>query len=120
MPKKVNLQEKFERISELWSPKVVAQVNDVDIKLAKLQGEFVWHHHPDEDELFLVVAGRLLLEFRDHSVWLEEGECLLVPRGVEHRSVAPEEVHVILVEPRTTLNTGNIRNERTLAELERI
>jgi mannose-6-phosphate isomerase-like protein (cupin superfamily) len=117
---KVNLKQKFARIDESWSPKIVAQVNDTYVKLVKFQGEFIWHHHDDEDELFLVVQGRLLMQFRDREVWLDEGEFIVVPRGVEHRPVAPDEVHVVLIEPRTTLNTGNVRNERTLAELERI
>ncbi len=118
--KKVNLAEKLALIPETWSPRLVAEVNGTDVKLAKLHGEFVWHHHPEEDELFLVLAGRLRLEFRDGEVWLEEGEMMVVPRGVEHRPVAPEEVHVLLVEPRGTLNTGNLRDERTIDQIERI
>jgi mannose-6-phosphate isomerase-like protein (cupin superfamily) len=90
------------------------------VKLVKFQGPFVWHHHGGEDELFLVVKGRFRMEFRDRHVWLEEGEFLIVPRGVEHRPVADLEAHVLLFEPATTLNTGNVRNERTLDELERI
>ena len=90
------------------------------MKLVKFQGPFVWHHHGGEDELFLVVKGRFRMEFRDRHVWLEEGEFLIVPRGVEHRPVADLEAHVLLFEPATTLNTGNVRNERTLDELERI
>ena len=86
----------------------------------KFQGEFVWHHHENEDELFLVVKGRMLMRLRDRDVWLGEGEFFIVPRGVEHMPVAPQEVHVILLEPKTTLNTGNVRNERTLMELKRI
>ncbi len=117
---KVNLAGKLGLIAETWTPRLVAEVNDTDVKLAKLQGEFVWHHHPDEDELFLVLAGRLRIEFREREVWLEEGELLVVPRGMEHRPVAPEEVHVLLVEPRGTLNTGNVRSERTLDEIEKI
>lgn len=117
---KVNLRDRLAQFSEFWSPKLVARVNDTDIRLVKIQGEFVWHHHPAEDELFLVLRGRLLLQFRDQDVWLEEGECLVVPRGVEHRPVAPEEVHIMLVEPSTTLNTGNVVNERTVHEPEQI
>ena len=117
---KLNLREKFGQFAEAWSPKVVAAVNDTDVKLVRLRGDFVWHRHEHEDELFLVVAGRLRMEFRDHEVWLEPGELLVVPRGVEHRPCAPEEALVLLVEPRGTLNTGNLRNERTVAQPERI
>ena len=117
---KVNIAEKLSRFQDHWSPKLVAQVNDADIKLAKLQGEFVWHHHEQEDELFLVLKGRLLMQFRDREEWIEEGEFIVVPHGVEHRPVAPEEVHLMLIEPRGTLNTGNVVNERTVAALERI
>lgn len=113
---KINLAEKLSRFSERWSPKVVARVNDSAVKLVKLQGEFVWHHHEAEDELFLVLAGRLLIQFRDREVWLDPGELIVVPRGVEHRPVAAEEVHVLLVEPSTTLNTGNVRDERTVEQ----
>jgi GrpB-like predicted nucleotidyltransferase (UPF0157 family)/mannose-6-phosphate isomerase-like protein (cupin superfamily) len=117
---KVNLREKFARFSEQWKPKVVGELNGQQVKLVKFQGPFVWHHHDHEDELFLVVKGRFRMEFRDRHVWLEEGEFLVVPRGVEHRPVAEEEAHVLLFEPASTLNTGNVRNERTVADLERI
>ena len=117
---KVNLTEKFASFTEHWSPKVVGRVNDCDVKLVKLQGEFVWHHHELEDELFLVLKGRLLMEFRDHSEWIEAGEFIVVPHGVEHRPVAPEEVHLMLFEPHGTLNTGNVVNERTKHVLDRI
>jgi mannose-6-phosphate isomerase-like protein (cupin superfamily) len=117
---RVNLAEKFRRFSDHWSPKIVGELNDSYVKLVKLKGEFIWHHHEVEDELFLVVRGRLLLRFRDRDVWLEEGEFAIVPRGVEHLPIAPDEVHVLLLEPKSTLNTGNIRNERTVADLERI
>jgi mannose-6-phosphate isomerase-like protein (cupin superfamily) len=117
---KVNLAEKLARFAEPWKPKIVGELNGQQVKLVKFQGSFVWHHHDGEDELFLVVKGRFLMEFRDRHVWLEEGEFLIVPRGVEHRPVAEEEAHVLLFEPATTLNTGNVRNERTVAELERI
>ncbi len=117
---KVNIAEKLARIDQLWTPKLVGQVNDTDVKLVKLEGEFVWHHHDQEDELFLVLEGRLLMQFRDHEEWIEPGEFIIVPRGVEHRPVAPEEVHLMLIEPRGTLNTGNIVNERTVAEVEAI
>ena len=114
---KVNLREKFARFTEPWQPKVVGDLNGQQVKLVKLQGPFLWHHHDDEDELFLVVKGRFRMEFRDRHVWLEEGAFLIVPRGVEHRPVADEEAHVLLFEPASTLNTGNVRNERTVGGL---
>ncbi|MFO0808915.1 MAG: cupin domain-containing protein [Gemmataceae bacterium] len=117
---KVNLREKLARFADHWSPKVVGELNGQQVKLVKFRGEFVWHHHDHEDELFLVVAGRFCMEFRDRHVWLDEGEFLIVPRGVEHRPVADEEVHVLLFEPATTLNTGNVTDERTTATLDRI
>ena len=116
----VSLAQKFRSFDDLWSPKIVGEVNDHYVKLVKLKGEFVWHHHEAEDELFLVVKGRLQLRFRDRDVWLNEGEFAIVPRGVEHLPIAPEETHVLLLEPKSTLNTGNVRNERTVSELERI
>lgn len=117
---KINLQRKLASFTDHWSPKIVAELNGQHVKLAKFQGPFTWHHHENEDELFLVIKGRFRMEFRDRDVWLEEGECLVVPRGVEHRPVAEEEVHVLLFEPASTLNTGNVENERTVRELERI
>jgi mannose-6-phosphate isomerase-like protein (cupin superfamily) len=117
---KVNLQQKLSQIGDHWSPKVVGELNGQYVKLVKFQGEFVWHHHEHEDEMFLLVTGRFRMEFRDRHVWLEEGEFLIVPRGVEHRPVAEEEAHVLLFEPATTLNTGNVVNERTIQELERL
>jgi len=117
---KVNLAAKLSRFSEHWSPKIVAELNGQHVKLAKLKGEFVWHHHDDEDELFLVIKGRLRMELRSGDITIEEGEFLVVPRGVEHRPVADEEVHVLLFEPASTLNTGNVSNERTVADLERL
>ena len=120
MIEKVNLAEKLALFSERWSPKIVADVNEAQVKLAKLEGEFVWHSHADEDELFLVLHGRLVIELRDGEVVLEPGEFVVVPRGVEHRPVAREEVHVMLVEPRSTLNTGDAVDARTLRELERL
>jgi mannose-6-phosphate isomerase-like protein (cupin superfamily) len=111
---KVNLAEKLGLFREHWSPRVVGELNGQQVKLVRFQGEFVWHHHEGEDELFLVVKGRFRMEFRDREVWLEEGEFLIVPRGVEHRPVAEEEAHVLLFEPASTLNTGNVRNERTI------
>jgi mannose-6-phosphate isomerase-like protein (cupin superfamily) len=120
MIKKVNLAEKFSLFDEPWSPKIVAELNNAYVKVVKLEGEFVWHHHDDEDELFWVVSGRLRMELRDGDVILEPWELLVVPKGVEHRPVAEGETHVVLIEPKTTLNTGNVRNERTVGELERI
>lgn len=116
----VNLAEKFSQFEECWSPKIAGELNDSYIKLVKLHGEFVWHHHDEEDELFLVVKGRLLMQFRDREVWVEEGEFIVVPKGVEHRPVAPELCQVMLIEPKSTLNTGNVTNERTVTDLERI
>jgi mannose-6-phosphate isomerase-like protein (cupin superfamily) len=117
---KVKLSEKFSKFDDLWSPKVVGEVNDLQVKLAKIQGEFVWHHHDDEDELFLVVKGRLLMRLRERDIWVEEGEFIVVPRGVEHLPSAEEETHLLLFEPKTTLNTGNLRNERTVERLDHI
>jgi mannose-6-phosphate isomerase-like protein (cupin superfamily) len=117
---KVNLGEKFRLFTEQWRPKVVGELNGQQVKLVKFQGPFVWHHHDHEDELFLVVKGRFRMELRDRTIWLEEGEFLIVPRGVEHRPVADEEAHLLLFEPASTLNTGNVRDERTLETLDRI
>jgi mannose-6-phosphate isomerase-like protein (cupin superfamily) len=114
---KVNLADKFALFSEHWSPKVAGQINDFLVKLVKFQGEFVWHHHDAEDELFLVVKGRMRMCFRDREVTVDPGEFIIVPHGVEHKPVAEGEVHVMLLEPSTTLNTGNVRNERTVEEL---
>ena len=111
---KVNLAEKFSHITEAWSPRIAGALNGQYVKLAKLQGEFVWHLHEQEDELFLVVRGRLVMRFRDRDIHLEEGEFLVVPRGLEHQPVAAEEVQVLLFEPMSTLNTGNVRNELTV------
>lgn len=115
-PVKVNLSEKLARFDEHWSPKIIGQVNDFHVKLAKLSGEFIWHHHDQEDELFLVVKGRLLIRLRDREIWLDEGELVVIPRGVEHQPVAPDEVHVLLFEPATTRNTGVVESERTVSE----
>jgi mannose-6-phosphate isomerase-like protein (cupin superfamily) len=117
---KVNLGEAFGRFTDQWSPKIVGEINDTHVKLVKVQGEFVWHHHDVEDELFLVVKGRLLIKLRDRDLWLEEGEFAIIPKGVEHCPVAEEEAQVLLLEPKTTLNTGNVRNERTVADLGRL
>jgi len=117
---KVNVRSKFEHFQEFWKPFIVAEVNGQLVKLVKMKGEFIWHSHEKEDEMFLVVKGRFRIEFRERQVWLEEGEFIVVPRGVEHRPVAEEEVQVLLFEPVSTLNTGNVRNERTREKLERI
>lgn len=117
---KTNVVEKFKGITDYWNPRVVGELNEQMVKLVKLKGEFVWHHHESEDELFFVVWGRLRIEFRDKHVSLEQGEFIVVPRGVDHRPVAEEEAHVLLFEPASTLNTGNVRNERTREKLERI
>jgi mannose-6-phosphate isomerase-like protein (cupin superfamily) len=117
---KVNIADKFKKITEYWKPYIAGELNGQLVKLDKLKGEFVWHHHEHEDELFLVVKGRFRMELRDRHIWLEEGEFLVVPRGVEHRPVADEEAWIVLFEPATTLNTGNVQNERTLHELERV
>ena len=117
---KTNLNEKFSQFSDHWSPKIVGELNGQQVKLVKLLGEFVWHHHDHEDELFLVVKGRFRMDYRDHAVWVEEGEFLIVPRGVEHRPVAETEAHVLLFEPASTLNTGNVQNERTVRELPKL
>jgi mannose-6-phosphate isomerase-like protein (cupin superfamily) len=116
----VNLRDKLSLFATHWDPKIVGELNGQHVKLVKFQGEFVWHHHEHEDELFLVVQGRFTMEFRDRQVPLEEGEFLIVPRGVEHRPVAEHEVHVLLFEPATTLNTGNVVSDRTVATPARI
>jgi mannose-6-phosphate isomerase-like protein (cupin superfamily) len=117
---KVNLVQKFSLFQDYWSPKIAGELNDSYIKLVKLKGEFVWHHHDTEDELFLVTKGRLLIKLRDRDIFLEEGEFAIIPRGVEHLPIAEEEAQVVLLEPKTTLNTGNVHNERTVADVERI
>ena len=111
---KVNLTEKLGLFSDLWSPKIVGELNGQHVKLAKLKGEFVWHHHEREDELFLVLRGVLVIHLRDRVITLNEGEFFIVPKGVEHRPVAEDEAHVLLLEPACTVNTGNVRSERTV------
>lgn len=123
--KKVNLAAKLASFPDHFSPKIVGELNGQHVKLVKFQGEFVWHHHDDEDELFLVVRGSFRMEYRDesggeHQETLQAGELLVVPRGTEHRPVADEEVEVLLFEPAGTLNTGNVRSERTVEQLQRI
>ena len=117
---KVNLNQKFSLIQDYWSPKIAGEINDSYVKLVKFKGEFVWHHHETEDELFLVVKGKLLIKLRDSDIWLQEGEFVIIPKGIDHLPIADEEAHVILLEPKTTLNTGNTQNERTVTNLEQI
>jgi mannose-6-phosphate isomerase-like protein (cupin superfamily) len=120
----INLAQKFSRFSDHWSPKIVGELNDSYVKLVKVKGDFVWHHHEAEDELFFIVKGTLRMGIRENGSEREEkigpGEFIVIPRGVEHRPAADEEVHMMLLEPKSTLNTGNLRNERTRQELERI
>ena len=117
---KINLATQFARFADHWNPRIVGELNGQQVKLVKFQGEFVWHHHAAEDELFLVVRGSFRMEFRDRSVDLRAGEFLIVPRGVEHRPVAEEEVEVLLFEPAATVNTGSAGGERTVVDLERL
>jgi RNA polymerase sigma factor (sigma-70 family) len=122
---KINLHQKFALFSEHWNPKIVGELNNFAVKIVKVQGEFVWHHHEVEDELFFVVKGRLLMQVREtpeqqHDIWVEEGELIIIPHGVEHRPVALEETQLMLLEPKTTVNTGNVQNERTVPHVERL
>ena len=117
---KINLEEKLSRFSDHWSPRIVGDLNDHEVKLVKIRGEFIWHKHDAVDEMFLVVKGRMRIRFRDRDVELAENEALIVPRGVEHMPVADQEAHVLLIEPRGTLNTGDAGGDRTVAEPERI
>ncbi len=117
---KVNLTEKLSSFTDYWSPKIVGELNGQQVRLVKLKGEFVWHHHDHEDELFLVLKGQLTMRLRNRDVVLNEGEFFIVPRGVEHLPIALEEVHVLLFEPAATLNTGNVQSDRTVAVLEQV
>lgn len=117
---KVNLNEKFDLIKEHWSPKIIGELNGQDVKLAKVQGEFVWHDHKGEDELFLIMKGTLRIEFRDQSITLNEGEMLIIPRGVEHFPIADEEVWILLFEPQSTKHTGDVMTDRTVQKFEKI
>lgn len=117
---KINLAEKFTLFADHWSPKIVGELNGQYVKLAKLQGEFVWHQHEHEDELFLVIKGQLTIQFRDKTVIINPGEFCIVPRGVEHNPVANEETHILLFEPKEILHTGNVLHERTVHTLETI
>jgi mannose-6-phosphate isomerase-like protein (cupin superfamily) len=118
--RKVNLAEKFSSLREHWSPKIAGEVNDAYVKLVKFRGDFVWHRHEEEDEMFLVVKGRFTMRLRGRDVVVEENEFVIVPKGVEHCPVAEEEAEVLLFEPKTTRNTGNVVNERTIENLDRI
>lgn len=117
---KVNIKQKLELFTEHWQPKIVGELNGQMVKLVKFQGPFTWHHHETEDEMFMVVKGRFCMEYRDRNEWIEEGEFVIVPHGVEHRPVAEEEAHVLLFEPASTLNTGNVVGDLTQTDLERI
>lgn len=116
--RKVNLAEALATFDEHWQPRIVGELNGQHVKVVKLQGEFVWHHHEHEDELFLVIKGAMTMELRDGNIELNEGDFFVVPRGVEHRPVAHEEAHVLLFEPAGTLNTGNVVNERTFEAVQ--
>ena len=116
----INLNKKLDAFQDFWSPKIVGELNDSYVKLAKLKGEFVWHHHDAEDELFLVLKGSLLMKLRDRDIRVEQGEFVILPRGVDHLPIAEEETQILLLEPKSTLNTGNIQNDRTVANLDRI
>ena len=116
----INLKEKFSLFKEYWNPKIVGELNGQYVKLAKLKGEFVWHKHENEDELFMVVKGKLTIRLKERDIELEEGEFYIIPRGVEHLPVAEEECHVIIFEPKSVLNTGNRKNEKTVEKPERI
>ncbi len=118
--KKINIEEKLSLFNEYWSPKIIGEVNQSYVKLAKLKGDFIWHTHENEDEMFYVLKGALTIKFREKDVQINEGECIVIPRGIEHMPVAEEEVHVMLVESKTTLNTGNVVNERTVENLPKI
>ncbi|MHB8075944.1 cupin domain-containing protein [Desulfosporosinus fructosivorans] len=117
---KINVREKLNLFNEYWSPKILGEVNESYVKVAKLKGEFLWHIHENEDEMFYVIKGILMIRFKDRDVILNEGEFLIIPKGIEHMPVAEEEVHVMLIEAKTTLNTGDVRNERTVDKLEKI
>jgi mannose-6-phosphate isomerase-like protein (cupin superfamily) len=110
---KINISQKLNLVGEHWSPKIVGEINESYVKLVKLKGEFVWHHHVEEDEMFLVVKGELLMRLREKDITVKEGEFIIIPKGVEHLPVANEEVQLMLFEPKSTVNTGNIQNERT-------
>ena len=118
--KKVNINEKLALFNDYWNPRIIAELNGQQIKAVKLKGEFVWHHHEHEDELFLVIHGKLKMEFKDKTIDVSPGEFIIVPRGIEHKPVAKDEVHILLFEPSSTRNTGNVENERTRNKREKI
>ena len=118
--KPTDIKEKLTQFSDYWSPKIIGELNGQVVKVAKLKGEFVWHHHKDEDEMFLVIEGHLAIKFKDGEVRLNEGQFYIIPKGVEHLPVAKKECHVMLFEPKSVLNTGNVVNERTVEKLETI
>lgn len=117
---KINLAEKFKLFNEYWSPRIIGEVNDSYVKIAKFKGEFTWHVHENEDEMFYVVQGALTIRFRDQDIHLKTGEGIIIPKGIEHMPVAPEEAHVLLIEPKSTRNTGNVENDMTVEKLERL
>ena len=117
---KINIHEKLSQFSDYWHPRIIGELNGQHVKAVKLKGEFIWHHHEHEDEMFLVIKGKLKMEFREKTVEVNEGEFIIVPRQVEHRPVSDAEVHILLFEPDSTLNTGNVNNERTKSQLEKI
>ncbi len=117
---KINVKEKLDLFNEYWNPKIIGELNESYVKLVKLKGDFIWHSHENEDEMFYVLKGLLTIKFRDNDVHLNEGEFIVIPRGIEHMPVAEEEVHVMLIESKTTLNTGNVVNERTVEDLKKI
>ena len=110
---KINFKQKLTLFNDYWTPKIIGELNNSFVKLVKVKGEFVWHHHDEEDELFLILKGRLLIQFTDEDIWLDEGEALIIPRGVKHKPVAEEEVHLLLLEPKTPVNKGNVVDEKT-------
>ncbi|MCG8685246.1 MAG: cupin domain-containing protein [Desulfobacterales bacterium] len=118
--KPVDLKEKFAQFSDHWSPKIVGELNGQLVKLAKLKGEFVWHHHEKEDELFMVIKGELTIKLKDKDIQLNEGQFFIIPKGIEHMPVAKEECHVMLFEPKTVINTGNVVNEKTVKNIKKI
>lgn len=117
---KINLEEKFQLFNEYWSPKIIGELNDAYVKIAKFKGEFTWHVHDNEDEMFYIVKGKLTVKFKEKNIHLEEGESIIIPKGIEHMPFAEEEVQVLLIEPKSTLNTGNVINDKTVKRLERI
>lgn len=117
---KVDLKEKFSLINDYWQPKIIGELNGQYVKLAKLKGEFIWHRHDNEDELFMVIKGKLKIKLKDKDIDLDENQFFIIPRGVDHLPVAENEVHVMLFEPQSVLNTGNIKNARTVENLEKI